>query len=377
MAPVNETRRSARLATKTETHINPKTHARTPIQKKRNSPRNLTQKKKSKSLSVDLEQIEEQIVARKKQLVGGRKLLQRPHVIPNIKKNQRPPPKIKEGFTSEVSDDDMETDSEGSDSEDEFSMEDDSAESEDEYHEHANLSHDHIEYVNSHDLQNTPGHRYSMESYDSRLEPGNEQYEKDDFLIDDDESVVMEESEASDEEADSDVDDLVINMERDPVPVGYQTTGGRVRMNSLFSDTDKSRRSSSAKSSSTSRADRRSSQNSYSRRRSSSLFVSDLVGDPSIPHQLAPWLQTGKDAVEAPLIAQASEEVVEEIVDALALFSRRVNRDRPSVRLRLAAAVLEDEEIRYLLEDAIRTGLGRKLSLADGSKRWSFGPKGR
>ena len=80
---------------------------------------------------------------------------------------------------------------------------------------------------------------------------------------------------------------------------------------------------------------------------------------------------------EGPLIAQASAEVVEEIVDALALFSRRVNRNREPVRLRLAAAVLEDVEIREALEGAILTGLGRKVSLADGSKRWVIGPKGR
>lgn len=64
-------------------------------------------------------------------------------------------------------------------------------------------------------------------------------------------------------------------------------------------------------------------------------------------------------------------------MDAVTMFSRRVNRGRESVRLRLAAAVLEDEEIRGLLEDAVRVGLGRKVSLGDGSKRWSIGGRGR
>ncbi|KAJ4348737.1 RNA polymerase III subunit C82 [Didymosphaeria variabile] len=370
MAPVIETRRSARLAVKPETHIDPKTHARTPIQKKRTSPRNATTKKKSKPLSIDLEQIEELLAASKKKP-------QRPRVATNIKKDQRATPPVIEDATTEDSDDYMETDSEGSDSEDEFSMEDDSAESEDEYHEKANMSHDHIVYLNSHDLRNDPGHRYSTSSYDSRLEPGNEQYERDDFLVDDDESVEMEDSDVSDEESDADVDDLVINMERDPVRVSYRTTNGRVSVSSLFSDADNSHRSNSAVSPKTVRVVHRASQDSYSHRRSDSLFVTDLVGDPSITHQLAPWLQTSEKEVETPFIARASEDVVEEIVDSLALFSRRVNRDRPPIRLRLAAAVLEDLEIRYLLEDAIHMGLGRKRSLADGSKRLSIGPKGR
>lgn len=76
-----------------------------------------------------------------------------------------------------------------------------------------------------------------------------------------------------------------------------------------------------------------------------------------------------------PLLAEASVEIVEEIMDALAVFSRRCNRDRAPVRLRLAAAVLEDEEVREALENAVRLGLGRKLSLEDGSKRWTIGPK--
>jgi hypothetical protein len=315
---------------------------------------------------VDHEQIEEQLAGRK-----GKP--QRARIQTNIEDPQEQTP---EESLSEDSDDAAETDSE-----DEFSMEeDDSSESEDEFHEQAPLSHDHVEYVHSHNLQNTPGHRHSIESHDSRLEPGNEQYEQDDFVVDDDESIVMEDSEDSETSADDSDDafDLTINMDRDPVRVGYQAIGRAHRASSIFSDADRRRRSSTAISSKKP-ASRQLSQASYSRRRSSSLFVSDPNGDPSITQQLMPWLQAAEDEVEleAPLIAQASAEVVEEIIDALALFSRRVNRDRPHVRLRLAAAVLEDEEIRDALEDAIRTGLGRKLSLPDGSKRWSLGPKGR
>ncbi|KAF2443415.1 hypothetical protein P171DRAFT_495133 [Karstenula rhodostoma CBS 690.94] len=360
MAPTPEPRRSARLAEKAQAKIDPKTHARTPIQKPtRKSPRNLAQKKK-KTPSVDLEQIEEQLAARNKKP-------QPPRVVTSTKKPHRKTPQVIEEPSSEEDSDEATE----ADSEDEFSMEDDSAESEDEFHENANMSHDHLEFLNSHDLQHSPGRSYSAQSYDSRLEPGNELYEQDDFVVDDEESVVMEYSEDSsgESEDDTDEDDLEINMERDPFRVGYRPVGRSHRASSIFSGVERRRRSSTAISPKTVPVPRRSSGGSYARRRSSSLFVSDRVGDTSISRQFAPWPQTAgdgvEDDVEAPLIEQASEEVVEEIIDAIALFSRRVYRNRPPVRLRLAAAVLEDKETRDALESAIRTGLGRKFSLAD------------
>lgn len=365
MAPTTEPRRSSRLAKKAETN------ARTQVQKPtRRSPRNLPQKKKISW--IDLEQVEAQLAKRNNP--------QRHRVVTSIERTQQQRPQIiKDVSYSEDSEDATEIDSE-----DEFSMEDDSPESEDEFNENANGSHDHTIYINSYDLQNIPGRKYSAQSYDSRLEDGNEQYEQDDFLVDDAESVVMEHSEDDDHsecDSDEDDDDLEIKMEREPFRVGYRPIGRPHRACSIFSDTDWRRRYSTPISPKTVRVTRQLSDVSYSRRRSSSLFVSDLVGDASIRQRFVPELPTSEKEVEdedeVPFISQASEEIVEEIIDAIALFSRRVYRDRPHLRLRLAAAVLEDREIRDALEYAIRTGLGRKISLIDGSKRLSIGPKVR
>lgn len=199
-----------------------------------------------------------------------------------------------------------------------------------------------------------------MQTDDSRLESGNEDYEMDDFVVDDDESVYTEDGEVSDA-FDGDLD-LAINMVRHPARATFQSI------------------SHSGSSSTSPRSIRQASSTSDRRRRSSSqLFMSDLEGKPFLPPRLPSWedlgFVAGDEAPEAPLIAQASAEVVEEIIDALALFSRRVNRDRPPINLRLASAVLQDEEIRDALESAIRNGLGRKLSLADGSKHWTIGPR--
>ncbi|KAF2865655.1 hypothetical protein BDV95DRAFT_586257 [Massariosphaeria phaeospora] len=69
------------------------------------------------------------------------------------------------------------------------------------------------------------------------------------------------------------------------------------------------------------------------------------------------------------------EDVPEEIMDAIALFSRRCNRDKEPLRLRLAAEVLEDDEVADALKEALRLGLGQMVELADGSQRWTIGPR--
>lgn len=258
-----------------------------------------------------------------------------------------------------------------------FSMEDSaSSSSYDEYNEQVPLSHDQIEYHHSHNLQPRRGasHRPSLASYDSRLESGNLDYEADSFVVDDDQTLLMEDSD------ESDFDDrpsppsalnLAINMNRYPLPTTYRRPDlNPIRTSSLFSTYSTYPTASSA-----------SPWRVPVSAASSRLFFSDPDGDGGADAKLPPWtdlgFQTGGEAREAPLIAEASADVVEEIMDAVTMFSRRVNRGRESVRLRLAAAVLEDEEIRGLLEDAVRVGLGRKVSLGDGSKRWSIGGRGR
>ncbi|KAJ4289548.1 RNA polymerase III subunit C82 [Kalmusia sp. IMI 367209] len=303
MAVSTGLRRSARLQQKF-TVDDPSSHSRTPIRRRPKKP------------SIDLERIEEELAVQvtKKNANGKVKSREQTRRVSHF---------VEAYAEDSDEDEDDETDT-----------------TEDEYGELAPLSHDHFEYLASHNL--VPRPRKSLQSYDSRLEPGNEDYERNDFVIED------EDDEGSVRTVDSDEDDLEIDME------SYRGIGSH--RSSLASD--------------------------RGRRSSSGLFVRDSEGSADV-YQLAPWADLGFEAdsedygAEQPLIADASAEVVEEIIDAIALFSRRVNRNRAPIRLRLAAAVLDDEEIRDALEDTIRTGLGRKLSLADGSKRWSIGPRDR
>lgn len=376
------TRRSKRLAAKPKTTVEPKSPFRSPIQKKRTASRRSSRKtapkpkaKVSKASAAKATAVPAQPVER-----VGRSRPQLPRIrtsVTTLKLPKRPTPLLIEDTPSsddeesgDPSDEQTNESSEESSEEssaDEFSMEDSTEEdSDDEINEQSNLSYDQIELHHSHKVS---GSQYSSQSYDSRFELGNRGYEADDFVIDDDESIV-EESDMSDQDSDL---DLEINMDRDPVRTSYRNVGRPVRVGSLFSNSD--RRTSTSNQSSRSRSTR------YPSSGSSRLFFSDLSGTSKVSPYLPSWanlgFQTGDEASEAPLIAQASAEVVEEIVDALALFSRRINYHRSPIRLRLAAAVLDDKEIREALEDAIRTGLGRKLSFPDGSKQWTIGPRRR
>lgn len=174
-------------------------------------------------------------------------------------------------------------------------------------------------------------------SYDSRCESGNEDYEADGFVVGDGDE--LEEASSSAEADVSDVGSL-----------------DRVRCDSFA--TAQYQRTGSGE---------------------SKLFYS---GPEDPPDLLALWpLSDFGSCPGSPLedsealILEASEEVVEEIFDALSLFARRCNRHREPLTLRLASAVLRDDGVREALESAVRRGLGRKLSLADGSKRWTIGPK--
>ncbi|PVH94599.1 hypothetical protein DM02DRAFT_660922 [Periconia macrospinosa] len=184
-------------------------------------------------------------------------------------------------------------------------------------------------------------------SHDSRYDSGNEDYELDDFVVDDDASI----------SSDSDNDTIV--AARSP-----STTRSNTRSASALSTTH----------SSTSKTTRRSSTST-----SSKLFFSDPE-DSRKPLDMIAWLQLGitsddPEDVGADLVTEPSMEIAEEISDAVAMFSRRCNKEKAPVRLRLASVVGRDEEIKEALDRAVEVGLGRMLVLSDSSVLWTIGPK--
>ena len=354
--------------------------SRSPIKKAAKSSRKRPQSKKP---SPDLSVIEEELSEQEQESRPQRMKIRLSTSTRGTRKTKTPRV-IEELSYSE--DDESSDGDESSESSSENSLVSDfamdtssSVSSTDEYNERAPLSYDQIEYRNSHNLQPHSGstQRSSLESHDSRLGPGNLEYQDDGFVVADEETLIMEHSESESGTDQSSVLsdlDLEINMNRDPVRTTYQLRTNRspVRLSSLFSSS-----SSSYPTASSASPIRRVSSSAASSR----LFYTDPEGDGGVEAHLPPWadlgFQTRGEARQVPLIVQASEEVVEEIMDAVAMFSRRVNRGRDSVVLRLAAAVLEDSEVKEALEDAVRAGLARKVSLEDGSKRWSIGAKGR
>lgn len=83
--------------------------------------------------------------------------------------------------------------------------------------------------------------------------------------------------------------------------------------------------------------------------------------------------KSGWSAVEEDV--EGADDVVEEIMDAMALFSRRCNRTLRPRKFVLAAEILDDEAVRDVLGDAVRLGLGRLLSSSDGTEVWVIGPR--
>ncbi|KAF2640623.1 hypothetical protein P280DRAFT_549455 [Massarina eburnea CBS 473.64] len=217
------------------------------------------------------------------------------------------------------------------DSTSEFSTDNEDSE-EDEYSESASLSADNFEWLSAEDLDST---RHS--SLDSLYESDNKDYEKDDFVAGDDEEI--EDASSSEDE-----DDIQSSIRRISA------------ISAISALAEESRRSSSG---------------------ASKLFYSDS-GDAS--NAFDDWMDfaVANDHAEedvGDILTEPSAEIVEDILDAMAVFSRRCNRNREPVRFRLASAVLRDQEVKEALENAERLGLGRKVSLADGSKRWTIGPK--
>ncbi|CAI6328678.1 unnamed protein product [Periconia digitata] len=190
------------------------------------------------------------------------------------------------------------------------------------------------------DIENFTAKR--KESYDSRYESGNEDYELNDFVVDDDVSIKSE-------------SDATIKA-HSPT---YNTRRASAITSTLSVISEATRRSKSST--------------------SSRLFFSESEDGIQTLDMMA-WLQLGiasddPEDVGEGVVTEPSAEVVEEISDAVAMFSRRCNRGRPPIRLRLSSFAGKDGEVKEALDRAVDLGLGRKLSLRDGTKLWTIGPK--
>lgn len=198
--------------------------------------------------------------------------------------------------------------------------------------EFANLSGDNIEYMAGDDLDRRG-------SYDSRLESGNEDYERDDFVVDDDCSDGV--SDAGSE--------ITITQE----VVGER--GWRYSSSSSRTETDGKRKDSLTSHSSA----------------SSGLFVTD--DDDDEVHAASPTID-----VEIIFKALATDfdpaDVAEEIVDAVPRFSRRCNRHCEPLRLSLTAEMFADDEVADAVHLAVKQGVGRYEKVQGGRVLCTVGP---
>jgi hypothetical protein len=193
----------------------------------------------------------------------------------NRKPNTKTPiePSIADFIADSASSSDHSTNCEGSDEED----------SDGKYGELADLSTDNFEWGAADNIDASRN-----QSYDSRYEPGNEDYEMDEFVVGDDEEI--------EEWSETEDDDEPRYIYKELVDITRHPSGNTVE----------SRRSSSE----------------------SKLFFSDPNDNPN-PWALASWSELdfnceGLEQGDEPLIAEASSDVVEEIVDATALFRGEV-----------------------------------------------------
>jgi len=300
----NTVRRSKRLQTQKSA-----LHTKHPIQKLQSSENNRSVR--STTLPVDLDSIEAHLAQKKR-----------------TSKFKTTPGKGSKGVSSCASD-----------SETSSSFSEDSGE---DYNEFTDISSENFQW------NSVNGYKSKRNiSYDSRFESGNEDYDIDGFVVNDDE---IEDSIAGLNESSD--DDLHID--------GYESSYG------IICSGKEGRKSSNLSSTAST---------------SSKLFFSDTrspTNPPSVSwSEFGFYIPNSNDDAPETLIEEASAEVVEEIVDALAMFSRRCNRNKAPVKFELAAAVSEDEEIKDVLGRAVKLGLARRVSLRDGSIRWIIGPKSR
>jgi hypothetical protein len=101
---------------------------------------------------------------------------------------------------------------------------------------------------------------------------------------------------------------------------------------------------------------------------SSGLFVSERKSSVAISKLREPFRNM-------PISGAAPEDIVEEIMDASTLFSRRCKRNRVLLRLRLSEEMLEDKEVLDALELAGKMGMAEGVEMRDeeGSVGWLLG----
>ena len=247
--------------------------------------------------------------------------------IAHYAKPPRPRKRTPRFIADSASDSDHDTDMDGDDADDEH----------DEFGELSDLTGDNVQYNASDQLDR-------RESYDSRLDSGNEDYELDDFVVGDESS------------------DAISEMGSEITVTQEIVDEQRRCLSEVSGDVDMDRVTASSRKASATSSD-------------SGLFVSDPHDPPSaLPPYLAPlpppFLQPLSGDVE-------SADVAEEIMDALCRFSRRCNRDCAPLRLVLTSEVFEDEEVGDVVKCAIKQGMGKCEEVGDGSGavRVEVGPK--
>lgn len=202
-------------------------------------------------------------------------------------------------------------------------------ESDSEIGELIHLSSENIVFHSSDDIRNL--------SYDSRCESGNKNYELDDFVaIDDYESDENEDQRGN--------ENVPIEKRRRLIRKGKE-------VRKMPADSDQS----------------------------SKLFFSEPDNEIIvIPRRTSAVITPSPttEGVAEVLVSEAPEEIVEHIMDGVRIFSRRCNRDRPSIMLLLSTGVLEDLIVIEALQHAVRLGLGKMLP-SDGTEMWTIGPRGR
>ncbi|KAF2711059.1 hypothetical protein K504DRAFT_490001 [Pleomassaria siparia CBS 279.74] len=221
-------------------------------------------------------------------------------------------------------DEDEDEDESETDSDSDMEGEEESVDGE----EDVELTGDNFEFRASHDLRRV--------SLDSRLDGDNERY-----LID---GFVVRDYEDSEDEVDDDADWMESQTAR----------SRRSRDTSTLS-----RKSSSA---------RRRRSSSRSTVPSLAAIVEEFTGE------TVEKVTTGERFPAAQPPCDASE-IAEEIMDAISMFSRRVNRNRAPLVFVLSAATQADSEVREALDEAVGRNLGRSLPSFGDTESWIIGPE--
>lgn len=193
------------------------------------------------------------------------------------------------------------------------------------------------------------------DSYDSRIESGNEDYEIDDFVVDDDSSDEV--SEAGSE-----------------ITITQGIVDGRRGASSSSSYFSSSTSSSSASESDEQAvvATKQSRKDSTTSRglASSGLFVTD--DDEGYGASLGPDDEVVFKLVDGDV---DSADVAEEIADAVLCFSRRCNRHCEPLRLDLTSEMFGEDEVADAMYLAVKQGVGMYEKVGSSRVLCTVGPK--